>query len=238
MAFAINPSLDADRIAADLESAKRLQIHDFLAADGADALAGHLEAATDWRHVLNAGETVFEIDCRDLSAMAEAQRAALDVKVDKEAAHAFQFRFDSLRVPDGHEERVAAGRLLEDFALFLSSEPAVGWFRHVTGSDRIDFADCQATRYRSGAFLTRHDDAVEGKDRLFAYVLSLTKGWQPEWGGLLIFPEDGSSAVEALVPRFNTLTLFEIGQPHSVTQVASYAPQPRFSMTGWLRSRR
>ena len=128
-------------------------------------------------------------------------------------------------------------RLVADFASFLSSSEMVDWFRTITGCKQIDFADCQATRYRNGAFLTRHDDAVEGKQRYFAYVLNLTKDWRAEWGGLLFFPEDKATRIDALVPDFNLLNLFEVGQQHGVTQVASYAPHPRISVTGWLRSR-
>ena len=40
-----------------------------------------------------------------------------------------------------------------------------------------------------------------------------------------------------MVPHFNLLNLFAVGQPHGVSQVATYAPRPRISVTGWLRSR-
>ena len=237
MKFALNPDLKADQIAAELAARKRVQICDFLRPAAAEALLAHLSDSADWRHVINGAEKVYEIPCDELESMDEAQRAVLDRKTDERAAREFQFRFDTIRVPDDEQDRIATKTPLTEFARFLSSPPMVQWFRSITGCDKIDFADAQATRYRSGAYLTRHDDAVEGKQRHFAYVLNLTREWREEWGGLLLFPQEGGVTVDSLVPHFNLLTLFEVGQPHCVSQVASYAPRPRISVTGWLRSR-
>ena len=237
MKFALNPSLKTKHIAAELAARNRVQIRDFLHPPSAEALLGHLLESADWRHVLNGADNVYEIPCGELASMDEAQRAVLDRKTDERAASEFQFRFDTIRVPDGEHDRIAANTPLAEFALFLSSPPVVRWFRSITGCDEIDFADAQATRYRNGAYLTRHDDAVEEKRRHFAYVLNLTRDWREEWGGLLHFPQDGALTTEALIPIFNVLNLFQVGQPHCVSQVASYAPRPRISVTGWLRSR-
>jgi SM-20-related protein len=236
MKFSLHPKLDAKQIAAELAAKKRVQVRDFLRPATAETLLGHLADSPYWRHVLNAGDKVYEIACAELEAMDAAQRAMLDRKADREAAHGFQFRFDTIRVPDDEQERAALDNPLAELARFLSSPPMVAWFRTVTGVEAIDFADAQATRYRNGAYLTRHDDAVAEKRRYFAYVLNLTRDWREEWGGLLLFPREGALTVDALVPHFNLLTLFEVGQQHGVSQVASYAPRPRISVTGWLRS--
>ena len=237
MKFALNSGLDAKHIQAELAARKRVQIRDFLRPPSAEALLGHLLDSADWRHVLNAADRVYEIPCDELASMDEAQRTVLDRKTDERAAREFQFRFDTIRVPDSEPERIATKTLLAEFAMFLSSPAVVRWFRSITGCSEVDFADAQATRYRNGAYLTRHDDAVEGKERHFAYVLNLTRDWREEWGGLLLFPRDGAVTVDSLVPHFNLLTLFEVGQQHGVSQVASYAARPRISVTGWLRSR-
>lgn len=237
MAFALNGDLDTTQIAERLAADRRVQIRDFLDPEAATRLLEDLLSASTWRHVLNAGDKVYEIDCDQLASMDEDQRRILDRKADLEAAEGFQFRFDTIRVPDDEKERKSIGTPLTQFAEFLSSSPVVSWFREVTGCEAIDFADAQATRYRNGAFLTRHDDAVEGKQRHYAYVLNLTRDWRAEWGGLLFFPGDDAIRIDALVPEFNVLNLFAVGQQHGVSQVASYAPRPRISVTGWLRSR-
>ena len=236
MEFRLNPSLDEVAIAGALASTGRVQICDFLTEDSAEALLRSLLDSEEWQHVLNAGDKVYEIPCSRLGEMDEQQRRTLDLKADQEAAFGFQFRFDTIRVPDGPAERAGRQDLLAKFATFLSSPEVLGWFRRVTDCDAIDFADAQATRYRPRSFLTSHDDAVEGKRRHFAYVLNLTKDWRPEWGGLLFFPDDLSRRVDCLVPHFNLLNLFAVGQQHGVSQVASYSPRQRVSVTGWLRS--
>ncbi|QDP19748.1 2OG-Fe(II) oxygenase [Sphingomonas xanthus] len=235
MTYALNPSLETASIAAELAASGRVQVADFLVPEAAEMLASALPDSAPWRHVLNAGDNVYELDANALDSMPAEQRSALEQKVDREAGQGFQFRFDTIRVPDDADQRDDSA--LHRFATFMSGDPARGWLRSVTGCYAIDFADCQATRYRPGHFLTRHDDAVEGKQRHFAYVLSLTGGWRAEWGGLLHFPGEDEPRIEAFVPRFNMLTLFAVGQPHSVSQVASYAPRARLSVTGWLRSR-
>ena len=57
----------------------------------------------------------------------------------------------------------------------------------------IDYADAQATRYEPGHFLTSHNDSVEGKNRLVAYVFNFTPGWHPDWGGNLMFYDEGAA---------------------------------------------
>jgi hypothetical protein len=138
----------------------------------------------------------------------------------------------ALEAFDGWKVSVSAGG--EFFELPLKGRVAAE--RGVTGDDRIDFVDAQATRYRPGQVLTGHDDAAEGKNRLYAYVLNLTRDWRADWGGVLAF-EGADGHIEAgFVPAFNALNLFAVPMRHAVTQVASFAPRDRLSITGWLRS--
>lgn len=124
---------------------------------------------------------------------------------------------------------------LAAFAL-MNTAPVRDLLRTVTGR-ATDFCDMQATRYRSGHFLTTHDDnAGPKKNRKLAYVLGLTEGWSAVWGGQLQFLEDGR-VVDAFAPRFNTLSVFAVPFPHHVSQVASFAPKPRYSLTGWFRTK-
>ena len=80
-----------------------------------------------------------------------------------------------------------------------------------------------------------HDDAVAEKQRVAAYVLGLTAEWRTEWGGLLMFHDSRGDVERALIPRFNTLTMFRVPKVHSVSAVAAAAARPRCSITGWLR---
>jgi Rps23 Pro-64 3,4-dihydroxylase Tpa1-like proline 4-hydroxylase len=236
LTFAINPDLDATELATRFAQFQRIQIRDFLTPAAADALHDHLLTNPDWRHVINSSDKIFEAATGDYDAMPLDQRQALDEAMFMAAAQGFQFQYDSIRVPDDMVARQRLGGLLNQFASFLSSPETLDFLRLVSGQQQISFADAQATRYRAGDFLTRHDDAVAGKDRVLAYVMSLSRDWRAEWGGLLLFNDTHGGVAEALVPQFNALCLFTVPQPHSVSYVAPYAAGPRLSVTGWLRT--
>ena len=105
----------------------------------------------------------------------------------------------------------------------------------MTGVQGITKADAHATAYGPGHFLTRHLDYGEDRERRAAYVLGMTEGWQPDWGGLLLFLNKKQDISEGYLPRFNVLTIFDIKHLHTVTQVASFAGKLRTSVTGWFR---
>jgi Rps23 Pro-64 3,4-dihydroxylase Tpa1-like proline 4-hydroxylase len=234
--FSINPALDIGELAGRFASGRRIQIGDFLAPADAALLHDHLAGNTRWRRIINSGDKIFEAASEDFDAMAADQRAALDAAIYAAAASGFQYRYDAIRVADEPAERRRSATLLDDFAAFMSSSDTLAFLREISGASEIIFADAQATRYRAGDFLTRHDDNVAGKHRSLAYVMNLSRDWRAEWGGLLLFNDLDGVVVETMVPRFNALCLFAVPQPHSVSYVAPYAAAPRLSITGWLRS--
>ena len=234
-AFAINPAIDAAVIRANYVRSGRVQIANFLAGEGARLLATELSESAAWHHVFNVGEKLYEIPAPALVTIEPEVLAQIDAATAKAAGIGFQFRYDTIRVTDDSAERLASGSLLDMFALFMSDCKTLRWLESATGVAGYGFADAQATRFRPGAYLTRHDDEIAGKQRLDAYVLGLNEGWRPEWGGLLSFAEGDNSVTHTIVPRFNALNLFAVGQMHFVSEVASYAPVPRMSVTGWLR---
>lgn len=235
-AFSLDPRLDASTLAREFAARGRIHIPDFLAPDAAGRLFAHLRQRQDWRLVINQGDKIFELDRTAQEALTPAKSAELDAAVYKAARYGFQFRFETIRVPDAHRDRAADGSLLAEFARFLSSAPARDFLRMVTGHQNIHFADAQATAYGPHHFLTAHDDAVAGKNRLAAYVFNLTPEWRIDWGGLLTFHRADGHVDEAFTPRFNALNLFAVPQPHSVSYVAPFVPNRRYAVTGWLRS--
>jgi len=233
IAFNLSREIDTERLAACYHSTGRVVIEPFLDPDSASTLAQHLASRTDWRLVLNGGDKVFEIGRNEFDALPASERARIDAAVVESGRAGFQYRYDTVRVSDDPENRARRDDPIDRFAAWMAAPATLDPLRAIIGSPDVDFADAQATAYRSGDFLNAHDDDVAGKGRRAAYVLGLTPDWRPEWGGLLLF-HDGCR-VEGIVPGYNRLTFFRVPQVHSVSYVAPLAPRPRYSITGWLR---
>ena len=236
MTFSLHTSIDRDRACRQFAADGQVQVMPWLADEAAVALHGELAGRDDWREVINSGEKVFELDRASQSTLGPDDRARLDAAVNAGALAGFQHRYESIRVSDDAGERAASRSLLDAFAAFMSSETVLDVLREITGLADVNFVDAQATAYRHGDFLTAHHDEVAGKNRRAAYVLGLSPSWRAEWGGLLLFHDDGGDIRRGLLPRYNCLNLFAVPQSHSVSQVASYAGATRLSVTGWLRS--
>lgn len=233
--FALNPALDATSLAGCFARDGRIQIQEFLAPGLAAALSESIRERDDWVQVVNSGDKVFELSRSVRAEMSEAQRAALDTAVYAGARGGFQYRYETIRVPDDAKLRLASDHLLDGLAHWLSTGPARDFLKTVTGREDVDYVDAQATAYAPGDFLTAHDDDVAGKRRTAAYVFGLTPQWRPEWGGLLLFHDDRRIS-DGFVPAFNTLNIFRVPQRHSVSEVTRAAPHRRYSVTGWLRT--
>ncbi|MBL0925453.1 MAG: 2OG-Fe(II) oxygenase [Sphingomonadaceae bacterium] len=235
--FALNPALDVPGMTRRFLTDGRLSIEDFLEPQAAEALHHALTAREDWVCVINAGDKVFELGKTSLDSMSAEQHSELTARIYREARDGFQFRFSSIRVPDSRDQRQVDHDIVHAFAEFMSSAAVLDLLQRVTGRTGLVFADAQATAYHPGDFLTGHDDDVEGKHRELAYVFGLTPHWRTEWGGLLLFHGEGG-AVEGFVPQFNCLNIFALPTLHSVSIVAPFAGEVRYSVTGWLRTQR
>ncbi len=233
--FRLSPDLDAAALAQEFAREGRVTIDGLLAGDCARRLHDEIRQRDDWVQVVNSGDQVFELNRSVRAEMDQGQVAALDQAVAAGARNGFQYRYESIRVPDGSAERASSADPLAAFASWLSQGEARHFLRQVTGFDGIEFADAQATAYSPGDLLTGHDDAVEGKGRFAAYVLGLTPKWRLEWGGLLLFHEGAEDRASAIMPGFNQLNIFAVPQLHSVSEVGRAAAYRRYSITGWLR---
>jgi Rps23 Pro-64 3,4-dihydroxylase Tpa1-like proline 4-hydroxylase len=124
---------------------------------------------------------------------------------------------------------------LSNILKLINTESILKQIRGITNMPDLTHADGQATRYRRGDFLTRHIDNIPGETRRVAYVLGVTEGWHPDWGGLLQFFEKDGTPTNSWSPAFNSLTLFDVDKVHSVTSITQFAAKNRYSVTGWFR---
>lgn len=236
MPLSINPRLSVDGPAAQFAARGRAQASEFLSEDSAEKLSSWLEdPALRWNMVAIVGGAHRDLDKAGMDALdAEAKRRFTE-HVNAGARESFSYLFDNIPIYDLQRDGGRQGMALLQSVDFLNSEAVLNFARTVTGVSAISFADAQATCYRHGHFLTSHSDGIEGKNRVAAYVLSMTRRWSPDWGGLLLFENDDGNIEQGFVPAYNTLSIFSVPQPHFVSQVATYAGEPRLSITGWFR---
>lgn len=235
------PAMDDARLIAQirgvLQRAGRVHVPEYFTQQAAQYFFEGCRDA-EFSVVFQGAQGAYDIKAADIGALNVDQRVELTSAIHAQATTGFQYLFDSYRISDEAE----AGRLtkgpLADFFTGLNAPEMITRLREMTGDDRIEYCDAQATRYRPGHFLTVHDDGLQGKDRLYAYVINLTPVWRADWGGLLMFMADDGHVAEAFTPRWNALNILKVPQPHAVSVVAPFARGARYSITGWLRSRR
>jgi Rps23 Pro-64 3,4-dihydroxylase Tpa1-like proline 4-hydroxylase len=116
----------------------------------------------------------------------------------------------------------------------LGSDHFLEFLRKVTGIPELRKIGAMATCFGPVHFLKEHDDYQDGELRLCAYVLNMSKDWQPDWGGLLHFLDYDRNIVDTFVPKHNSLSLFAVPAKHFVSMVAPYAKNGRYSITGWV----
>jgi Rps23 Pro-64 3,4-dihydroxylase Tpa1-like proline 4-hydroxylase len=231
------PGLDPAAIAAHFSERGRVHIPGILAPAAAERAHRCLAQELPWRLAIEDGRGSRNLQVADTSQLPPAERERLESALLHRAAEGFAFAYDSFPVHECHRDGILMDRYVMRVYEFLNSPAFIGFARTVTGIAAIDYADAQATLYRPGHFLTRHDDTGVQQGRQVAYVLNLTPHWRAEWGGLLAFIGVDGHVLEAYTPAMNALNLFRVPALHAVTEVASYAAAGRYSITGWLRQR-
>ncbi len=213
----------------------RVHIANFLSPACAERAYLSLTSEVPWQLHFNDGDRLYDLSADQLDALPEPDRVGLMEAIYQKAAHKFQFLFDNFSISDMYAKQLHLDLYVMGVLEFLNSPRFLDYARKLTGIRDISLVDAQATRYRASHFLTCHDDNVIGKNRVAAYVLSLTPRWHADLGGILSFIDKDGHVAEGFVPHFNALNIFRVPQKHAVSCVAPFAPYPRLSISGWFR---
>lgn len=225
--------LDIAAARAALATRGRVRIDGFLDAEVATRLRECLEHEVPWTLALRDGSGARTIAAPEYARLDAPAREALLREVASGAREdGFRFAYDSYMMAAAYREGRDPGLLLHRMLEVLNHDDVLALYRAITGDARIRRAIAQATRYRPGHFLRQHNDEHADEGRLYAYVINLSREWQPDWGGLLQFVERGE-VVETFVPRWNSLSLFRVPAEHIVTPVQPWAGADRYAITGW-----
>jgi Rps23 Pro-64 3,4-dihydroxylase Tpa1-like proline 4-hydroxylase len=228
----LNPQLDPVQLAEHFRPTQRLHIPNFLTERSAVRLFRALEQETPWTVTFNKGLDFFDVENVSLSERAQFSRNAFD----RAKNGGFNYIYDNHRLSRNGEPYSNPNHYLAKIVSFMNSPHVLQFMRETTGLIDIAWADAQATLYRQGDFLAIHDDKTGGHKRRAAYVLNMTPGWNPDWGGVLNFFDERGHIAEGYVPVFNALNVFRVPAPHAVSQVAFFAGF-RYSVTGWFHAR-
>ncbi len=233
----INPGIDADAVRGTLDRDGIVQIKNYLTPELAERILRCLDAEVRWDLAYSRDGRGEVIKWERLGKMTPPEiREAVGSAFDFSRSR-FQFAYNIFRVIDSFRAREFPAHLLYTVAEAMHAPEHLAFVRRLTGRSNVQRMDVIAARYLSGHFLTLHDDIVEAEGREVAYVLNLTRAWRPEWGGLLHIADAGQhDVVQTFTPEFNSMVLFRPPLWHFVSQVASYAQHPRYTLTGWMLS--
>jgi len=229
----INNDLDLDLYRRQFAQRTRVQIPNFLQVDAATRLRDCLQREVPWTLAERSAGKARTIPADQYSAMTPVERQSALEAAYAAARDGFQFAYDSYMLVQAARERRDPGLLVHVALEFFNSPEFLQFARWFSGEPRIHFVNGQCTRYRPGQFLNRHDDEDVQEGRVCAYVVNLTPRWDADWGGLLQFPGPDGGVTDSFVPRWNSLSLLRVPQPHSVSLVAPWAGEDRIAITGW-----
>lgn len=230
----LNPNHDWQALAATLQKKKTLQVPGFFTEATAEYLFKLLVGNKTWYLAYNEGDNYYESTQEQWQALSPQQQQGFMNNIYARARNQFQYVFNHYFITQAIENGEHSGHPMHQMHDFMNSDELLNAMRILTGDVEITKADSYASCYMPGHFLTSHDDKHATHNRSAAYVFSMTKDWNKDWGGYLAFYDDKGNIKEAMMPSFNTLNLFLTPQMHSVQFVSPFAGVKRISFMGWL----
>lgn len=224
-----NKNLELSTYTQPFAKDKRVRIQDVLDFETAAHLFQALDEQVTFDTAMSVEGKNIVVSNEEWQALEEEQRKQIYFTLMDNAAKGNGFSYGRKYITDSESQP-----LLKSIFDTLNGTQTLDKISELTGVQGLNYASMQATRYIPGQFLTRHKDVVKAEGRKLAYVFNLSPEWHPDWGGLLQFFDADGTTTESWTPAFNTLSLFDVENIHSVTYVAPFAKKPRYALTGWF----
>lgn len=235
MQIQLNPALDVERYARIFREKRRVQVPDLFAP----AVAEHLEETLrqlPYRLVCqNDAEQNLLLTRDDLTAMSAEDKRRLEAGIRERAARSIGYTYFMYPMILARLQDWDPGHPIHAVTDFLNSPPFLDFARQLISYAGLTKIDVHASQYLPGHYLTTHTDDDATKHGRAAYTIGFSRDWRADWGGLLLLLDDKEDVREGFIPRFNTLTVFDGMQPHTVTAISAFTPRPRLSLAGWFR---
>lgn len=239
MELKLNQNIDVQAYAEAYQRDPLVRIPDIFEPDTAEAIHEILSKTMNWRLVFPSTEvgdgqveslTQAQIDDLGADGIREKIQGVM-----QRAQRNIGYLYSSYPMIRAYVEQWDAGHPIHRLTEFLNSPEFLEFGGQVIGVPGVTKTDVQATLYARGHFLTRHIDKGMDNERRAALTFGFTKGWQTDWGGLLMFLDENQDVSQAFMPRFNVLSIFDGRKIHAVSPVSPFAGAGRFQITGWLR---
>lgn len=224
----LNAALDLAGYQKDLSEKGYVRIENILDRAYAERIEAALRADVSWELCYLTGSGPKSIPHSEYQAYNPTQAAAINRDILNKAQSGFAYFYYRTDLVSG------GSGVLSEFYNKLSDRRCLDIFRDITGEPKIEAVNGQAACFGPACFLKRHQDTTDKEKRLFAYVFSFTRGWDPDWGGHLHILDKEFRNLDVFEPSFNTLTIFRVPQAHFVSQVSNYARGARYTVTGWM----
>lgn len=230
---------NVETLAATLARTGRVRVPSVLEPSAADALAHCLDTEVPWQLAYydarrQGKASAVKLDREAVGRLTPAEAAALTREIHRQARAGFQYVYQAFDLLDGFRRGIAPGLFAYKVMQSLAGDACFRFLQALTGDSDIDHIDGHATCFTAGHFLKCHADESPWERRRYAYVLSVTRHWTVDMGGLLQFLDETGQVTETLVPAWNALTVFRVPVEHSVTMVPAWVTGKRLSVTGWL----
>jgi len=212
-----------------------VKIKQALSDESASAIHQHIQAQSLWNLVFDANGKHQDLNNQEVANWTDKQKQELENIIYQQAENGFQYHYETIPLFDIYQNNLMPGHFFNSIIEFLNQESTLRYFRELLSSPDIAFADGQITRFSAGHFLNVHNDDVEKKNRVAAYVINLTPEWQANWGGALHILDENNAIKQSFLPTFNEINIFKIPVDHYVGFVSPFATKSRLSITGWLR---
>jgi len=236
MKLSLNKSKNIEKLNQSYLNHGYVKLENALSSDSASVIHAHISKQEQWNLVFRNNGIHQDFNSLDVARWDEKDKDKLTELVHKQAGENFQYFYETIPVYDIYYDKLLPGHFFNDIVEFLNSDDTLNYFREILAAPEITFLDAQITRFKAGHFLNRHNDDVEGKNRVAAFVINLSKDWRTDWGGALHILKNDLDIEKSFVPSFNEINIFKVPVEHIVGYVSPFATGDRLSITGWLRS--
>ncbi|WP_286266084.1 2OG-Fe(II) oxygenase [Thalassotalea atypica] len=213
-----------------------IKVPNALSNETAELITQHITKQKQWNLVFDHNGQHQDLNNLEVEQWNSKQKQDLQSIIYQQAAQGFQYHYETIPLYDIYHDNLLPDHFFNHIMEFLNQDATLSYFRQLLSAPHISFADGQITRFRQGHFLNRHNDDVDSKNRIAAFVINLTKEWRVDWGGALHLLDSNQNITKSFAPSFNEINIFKIPVDHYVGYVSPFAAQDRISITGWLRS--